>query len=311
MSRCPITYEDITDNTRYSEQGLRLLSPRLKALKLFPYSASEQRTQAQALASKLSIQGIQPKLSTVLNVKDETFEIAERGGRYILKPQVPDYKHLPENEDLTMRLAALVNINTPVHGLIYSKDETLTYFIKRFDRRGQKEKLHIEDFAQLSNESRDTKYESSMEKVAEVIEQHCTFPAIEKVKLFKRTLFSFLIGNEDMHLKNLSLIVDEDRIRLSPAYDLVNTTTVLAKPREELALPVNGKKRNLTRNDLFRSFAKEHLGISGTALADVEGEFRQSIPQWELLIKRSFLPNSEQERYLNLVRERTARMALA
>ena len=150
---------------------------------------------------------MQPKLSAALNVRDGVFEVVDLGGRYILKPQVERYKHLPENEDVTMRLAATVGIEIPLHGLVYSKDGSLTYFIRRYDRKGQKDKVHVEDFAQLSGASRDTKYDSSMERVADIVEKFCTFPAIEKLKLFKRTVFSFLVGNEDMHLKNFSLIV--------------------------------------------------------------------------------------------------------
>ncbi len=78
----------------------------------------------------------------------------------------------------------------------------MTYFVKRFDRIGHRQKLSLEDFAQLSDEDRYTKYNSSMEKVIAVIENFCTFPRIECVKLFKLTLFNFLIGNEDMYLKN-------------------------------------------------------------------------------------------------------------
>jgi serine/threonine-protein kinase HipA len=72
------------------------------------------------------------------------------------------------------------------------------------------------------------------------------------VKLFARTLFSFLAGNEDMHLKNFSLIARGEKVELTPAYDLVNTTIALRAAREELALPLQGKKSKLTRNDLLR-----------------------------------------------------------
>src|SRR5688572_8132433 len=105
---CPISYEKISKNRRYSDKGLRLLSPKLKELKDFPYSAEEQRREAEFHSSKISIQGVQPKLSALLNIKESVFEIAERGGRYILKPQTERFPFLPENEDLTMRLAVLV-----------------------------------------------------------------------------------------------------------------------------------------------------------------------------------------------------------
>lgn len=132
----------------------------------------------------------------------ECFEIVELGGTFILKPPHPIYDELPQNEDVTMRLAKSVGIEVPFHGMIYNIDDSLTYLIKRFDRLPRGHKVATEDFSQLMGHSRDTKYESSMEKLIPVIEKHCTFPLLEKMKLFRRTLFNFLVGNEDMHLKN-------------------------------------------------------------------------------------------------------------
>jgi serine/threonine-protein kinase HipA len=157
MNRCPITYQDIPSGARYSGDGLRLLSRRLNDLKELPYSAEEQVREAIARATKMSIQGVQPKLSARLNVAAEIFDIVDTGGRYILKPQI-HYPEVPQNEDLTMKLAEIAGIEVPVHGLVYSKDRTLTYFIERFDRSGGKEKVPVEDFAQLLGMTRDDKY---------------------------------------------------------------------------------------------------------------------------------------------------------
>lgn len=104
-----------------------------------------------------------------------------------------------------MRLAANVGLEVPVHGLVYCADGTKTYFVRRFDWVAN-QKLALEDFAQFAEANRATKYNASMEDVAKTIDKFCTFPAIEKMKLFKLTIFSFLIGNEDMHLKTFSLL---------------------------------------------------------------------------------------------------------
>ena len=102
----------------------------------------------------MSIQGVQPKLSAKLNVKDKVFDIVDRGGEYILKPQNNFYPELPENESLTMKLAELIGIEVPLSGMIYSSDGKFTYFIRRFDRYGRNKKLSVEDFAQLAGKSR-------------------------------------------------------------------------------------------------------------------------------------------------------------
>lgn len=196
IRRCPITYEPLSaeERGRYSKKGLRRLSSALTSLHDLESSAEEQRREALARATKLSIQGVQPKLSARLAVRKGHFELIDRGGTYILKPQTELFLHLPENEDLSMRLAKTVGIEVPLHGLIYSADDSLTYFIKRFDRVARAGKLAVEDFAQLSGHFRTTKYDFSMERLAPILERYCTFPAVEKLELFRRTLFSFLIG---------------------------------------------------------------------------------------------------------------------
>src|SRR6516164_2950694 len=169
MNRCPITYEPLPDGVTYSQQGLKLLNRNLTSLAPLEFNAEQQRQEAINRAGKMSIQGLQLKLSLVLRIRGARFEVVNRGGRYILKPQSMDFSELPENEDVTMRMAAALGIEVPVHGLIRSVDDSFAYFIKRFDREGR-DRLPVEDFAQLSGESRETKYDSSMEKVAAVID---------------------------------------------------------------------------------------------------------------------------------------------
>ncbi|RUR09265.1 HipA domain-containing protein [Legionella septentrionalis] len=308
MKRCLITYDIISDQENYSQRGLRLLSPQLKKLNPLELSAGEQRQEALDRVGKMSIQGVQKKLSAQLKVKAGCFEIVDQNGHYILKPQSEIYAELPENEAITMCLAKTVGLEVPVHGLVYSKDNSMTYFIKRFDRIGHNKKLAVEDFAQLSGEDRHTKYKSSMEKVIVVIKEFCTFPKIEFVKLFKLTLFNFLIGNEDMHLKNFSLITKDKKISLSPAYDLLNSTIVQKKPKEEIALPLRGRKNNLTKHDFFKYFAVEQLALNPKIIDEILHEFRQAIPRWRQLIGFSYLSRPMQEKYLQLLHERCTRL---
>lgn len=310
MKRCPITYEIISDQENYSRKGLLQLSPQLKELQPLTYSAAEQREVAIQYVGKMSIQGVQHKLSAKLKVKLGKFEVVEHGGNYILKPQSYEYPELPENEALSMSLAAVAGFNVPVHGLIYSKDGSMTYFVKRFDRISHNKKLALEDFTQLLQLSREVKYASSMEKVAEVIQQFCTFPKVEWRKLFKLTLFNFLIGNEDMHLKNFSLITKNGIVELSPAYDLVNSTIALGQAKEEIALSIRGKKNNLRRNDFANYFAAERLSLNEATISSVFKEIEQVMPGWEKLIQNSFLSASMKKKYQALLDERWERLAV-
>jgi len=303
MKRCPITYETC-GKSLYSEKGLRLLSQNLERLELLEYTAAEQRSEAMARATKLSIQGVQPKLSAILNIKDSRFELVDTGGKYILKPQHHIYPQLPENEDVTMRMAKAAGINVPLHGMIWSKDRSLTYFIKRFDRAGHKDKIPLEDFAQLAGLSRDTKYNYTMEKLILLIDEFCTFPVIEKAKLFRLVLFNFLTGNEDMHLKNFSVIRNGNKIELSPAYDLVNSTIVLKGGAEEIALSLAGKKRKLTRKVLVDYFGKERCGLTDKIVNNILTEINQAKKTWFFMLDNSFLNSEFKEKYRILLEKR-------
>ncbi len=315
MTICPITLDPIPDGgLRYSKQGLRRLSRTLADLEPLNYTIDQQLKEAAARAQKMSIQGVQPKLSAVLRVKQGKFEIVDTGGRFILKPCPPHFREVPANEALTMTLAQLSGIEIPDHGLVYATDESVTYWIRRFDRTSRGQKLPQEDFSQIQGLSRDTKYESSMEQVVKTIERHCTFPAIEKQKLARLTLFCFLTGNEDMHLKNFSLVTRTRKghpvVELSPAYDLLNSTIVLRNVDEETALPIHGKKRHLTRNDLIRCFCIQRCGLSQKALEKLLSSLSKSMGDWEPLIQRSFLSADLKEAYLEVVKERSSRLDL-
>ncbi len=306
MNLCPIIYQPCI--RVYSKQGLKLLSRRLTGLKDLPFTAQELRREAAARSDKMSIQGVQPKLSAKLNIKEQRFDFVDQGGHYILKPQTADYLEVPENEDITMRFARVAGIEVPLHGLLYGRDRQLNYFIRRFDRVGRKNKVHVEDFAQLAGLSRETKYRSSMEQVAGLIDRYCTFPAVERLKLFRLILFCFLIGNEDMHLKNFSVIYRDDVIGLSPAYDLLNTTIALPHPEEELALPLNGKKNRLKQQDFVDYFGGNRLQLTNRVIDKVMLELKQARATWEQLLAVSFLSEQMKEKYLSVMEDRFLRL---
>jgi len=258
----------------------------------------------------MSIQGVQPKLSAIIRPTAGKFEIVDRGGKFILKPNPLPYREVPANEALTMSMAASVGIEVPPHGLVPAVDGSWVYFVKRFDREGRKRRLHVEDFAQLSGATRDTKYDSSIEKVAALVEEYCTFPAIEKLVLARRLLFSFVTGNEDMHLKNFSIIVENDVVRLSPAYDLLNTSLVLGDPAEESALPLGGKKTKLSHKLWVDYFMSDRLQLRPTDIGRILADFESGMVSWVSLIVRSHLSEGAKQDYVLLVGERMKRLGL-
>ena len=186
--KCPITYENIDSHQKtsspYSLKGLHHLDKKLNTLKKFEYTQDEQLDKITKPETRISISGKHPKLLVDLNKNEKRFEIAMSGGRYILKPQNPKWPQMPENEDLTMKLAGCMGIETPTHGLLCCKGGYFSYFIRRFDRGDYPYKIPLEDFAQLQEKTRESKYDSSMEKVADTVEQYCSFPCCRKKRAF-------------------------------------------------------------------------------------------------------------------------------
>ena len=306
MNRCPITYE-LCGIEKYSEKGLRLIAPKLTTLKELPFSAAEQRQEAANRAKKLSIQGVQPKLSAVISVVNQQFEIVDLFGNYIIKPQSDIFPELPENEDVTMKMAKTFSLEVPLHGMLYSKDGSLSYFIKRFDRYGKNKKQATEDFAQLTGNSRDTKYNFTMEKTVTVIDEFCTFPVIEKADFFRRILFCFVTGNEDMHLKNFSVITKNGKTTLTPAYDFLNSSIAIKNPEEELALSLKGKTSNFKSADFIEYYAKERLELNEKTIDTILSNMNKSKSKWIELVEISFLSDGMKEKYLKLMKNRLNR----
>jgi len=310
MANCPINLEPLPAGRSYSEAGLRSIHSKLKHLEPLEYSYAAQLAEVRQRSDKMSIQGVQPKLSAVLKLKDSSFALVDRGGRFILKPNPLAYEEVPANEALTMRMAAEVGIEVPAHGLLRAEDDSCVYFVKRYDRLGRTGKVHVEDFAQLSGATRVTKYDSSLERVVQLVEQFCTFPAIEKPKLAKRLLFCFLTGNEDMHLKNFSIWMQDAVVSLTPAYDLLNSTLVLENAKEESALPLQGKKRKLTKELWLDYFCKERLKLNEGQIDKIIKDLQKAMPAFNRLIKQSLLSEDRQAGYRTILHARAKKLGL-
>ena len=310
MANCPINLEPLPAGRSYSEAGLRSIHSKLKHLEPLEYSYAAQLAEVRQRSDKMSIQGVQPKLSAVLKLKDSSFALVDRGGRFILKPNPLAYEEVPANEALTMRMAAEVGIEVPAHGLLRAEDDSCVYFVKRYDRVGRTGKVHVEDFAQLSGATRVTKYDSSLERVVQLVEQFCTFPAIEKPKLAKRLLFCFLTGNEDMHLKNFSIWMQDGVVSLTPAYDRLNSTLVLENAKEERALPLQRKKRKLTKELWLDYFCKERLKLNEGQIDKIIKDLQKAMPAFNRLIKQSLLSEDRQAGYRTILHARAKKLGL-
>ena len=248
-----------------------------------------------------SISGAQRK--GLFHLKNGVLYPKSKSSQYIIKPQ-GDYPYLPQNEHLTMAIAKSIGFSTPPFGIFNIKKIGMVFIIKRFDITEEGKHLRLEDFAQVLNQLRAKKYLSSYEKLAKGIRLHSFAPTIDLFEMWKRLLFSFFIGNGDMHLKNWSLIELTSMkgiFRLSPCYDFLNTRLPLHDEDIDLALSLNGKKHKITK-DLFVEFATQnniqHL------IDDVFSDLKNWMNKTEDLVQHSYLSEELKEKYLDIVKSR-------
>ena len=272
---------------------------------VLPYTSKEVRALAdEVVRSQTAVTGVQPKLSLDFDQmchSPKRFTIVGLWGRFILKPQTEHYSHLPELEDVSMHLAEIAKIETVPHGLIRFCE--LCYITRRVDRTEQGEKLPMEDMCQLSERLTEYKYKGSHEQIAKLISRYSSVPKLDLVKYWEQVLFSWLIGNADMHLKNYSLYAPMgNEYRLTPAYDLLSTALVIPKDTEELALTLCGKHRKLTRQHFLEAMIAS--GLDEKVCDNIFARFQRIRPEWEACIRQSFLPKEMQEQYIQLIKNR-------
>jgi serine/threonine-protein kinase HipA len=280
---------------------------------LFPYSLDQMTDLAENIVERsIAVPGVQPKLS--LSLINNALEdgkngrltiVGALGGNYIFKPPSEHFPEMPQNEHVTMRIAEAFGIQTVKSSLIRLESGELSYITKRIDRTEDGEKIHMLDMFQIL-EAFD-KYKSSMEKIGKALGRYSSNTLLDKLFFFEIGLFSFLTGNNDMHLKNFSMINHADNWSLSPAYDLLNVAIVNPDDDEELALTLEGKKKKLRREHF------EKLGDGmGLNRKQISGVFRRFLKYKEIAVQwidHSFLSDEYKEKYKILLEKRYAVIA--
>lgn len=281
---------------------------------ILEYTQDEMFQLAEkVIKSQKTVTGVQPKLSLTSkkmtnNSVVEKFTIVGLWGDYILKPQTELYEHLPEIEDLTMHLASLTKIKSVNHSLIRLKSGELAYITKRIDRIKDK-KLHMEDMCQITERLTEHKYKGSHEQIAKAIRKYSNNPGLDVINYYELVVFCFLTGNNDMHLKNFSLIKSKNlKYNFAPAYDLVASELVVEGDDEELALTLNGKKKKLKREDF--SMAMKSSGINQKSIENIFAKFAKAIESWYSLIDDSFLNDIFKEKYCNMINKKIKQLEL-
>lgn len=277
------------------------------------YSLDQMDELAKHVVERsVAVPGVQAKLSMSL-VKETTKKSDTRltvvgalGGNYIFKPPSDRFPEMPENEHVTMRMAEAFGIRVVPSSLIRLASGELSYITKRIDRTDGGEKIHMLDMFQIT-EAFD-KYKSSMERIGKALDSYSDNTLLDKIFYFELALFSFVTGNNDMHLKNFSMMRSSIGWALSPAYDLLSVVIVFPDDKEELALTLVGKKKKLKR---------EHFEQLGKTLELTEkqiiGVFKRMVRNKSKamdLIDRSFMSERMKHAYKQVLETRYRQLGL-
>lgn len=320
LKYCPGTLAD--GFTTYSPLCLKKVFRNKKVSHILPYPKPQSNEEMEELfmenRKRISISGVQEKLSLLLEKNQLRLTKESEQGEYILKPIPRDLKKIdqvPANEHLTMQIAAQVyRINTAANALIFFADGTPAYITKRFDFKEDGTKWGVEDFASLTGKTKDNfganyKYDFSYEEIGELIKLYVPTWRIELEKYFTLLIFNYLFSNGDAHLKNFSLIetLKGDYV-LSPAYDLINTR--LHVDDTDFALSKGLFKDNFCskRHEISGHIHKDdfielgkRIGLNELRISILLAPFLIKQPFVETLVNHSFLTAANKRAYLQMI----------
>ena len=205
-----------------------------------------------------------------------------------------------------MHLAEIAKIKVVPHTLIRLKDGSLGYLTKRIDRTADGEKRPMEDMCQLTERQTEYKYKSSYEQIAKVIAKYSYTPLLDQTDFYEQVFFSWMVGNNDMHLKNFSLYAPNGKWGLAPAYDLLNVSLVNPKDTEELALTLNARKKHIKKSDFVKAMALS--GIAPKVFDNMVAKYNKLLPKFNEVICMSFLNADDKELYMQSIVARLGRM---
>ena len=298
----------------------------MKVLSVLDFDApkADNLEMFQEHSKRLSISGVQLKYS--LRLEKDKLILSEQHGQYILKP-IPSSRHLiniedaPENEHLTMQMAEqLFKIMSAANGLILFRDEQPAYITRRFDVKSDGSKFMQEDFAQLTNRTKQShgetfKYDGTYSEIGLLIKRFvaAAMPALEK--FFQLIVFNYVVSNGDAHLKNFSLMRKENgEYQLTPAYDLMST--VIHTPQEsdtalnlydgDLNSPFYAKYGYYGREN-FKEFAKG-LGIIEKRAERIIDSFLLKKKEMEDFVEESFLSENVKQLYISNLADKLKRI---
>lgn len=322
---CPSLLQEGFDT--YSPKAAKTLFKGTKVNPILKFDIDEFRNIGEITDAihRISVSGVQEKFPAI--IKSGEIRIADEKERstHILKPApwdktLLDRKMIPANEHLTMQIASQVyDLQTAANGLCFTSKGQPEYITRRFDIRPDGSKLPMEDFASLIGKNEQTaghhfKYNGSYEDIAKAIRANVAAWMVDMERFFELVVFNYIYANGDAHLKNFSLISDEQDFRLAPAYDLLNTS--LHVNGDDFGLD-GGLSPDIEKSDVFEKTGhpcRLDFERFGNKIGLVERRMNKildkyiSLPDGAIrLIARSFLPDKAKRNYTRIVKERINR----
>jgi serine/threonine-protein kinase HipA len=321
MSSCRITLDPLGGDERhagYGDRPFRALFGNLKVEPRLPFSRSDFFREGPRLAQGISISGVQQKLS--LRISDaQELVLTRTDGAFILKPSPPEYPHAAENEHCAMLTGRLLGIPTAECALVEFSDGELAYLVRRFDRTPAG-KLPQEDLAQGFGLASDAKYDRSCQEALQLMRDMSGGKAAVVLDGWKRIVHAYLIGNDDLHLKNLSLQrLPGNRShhydRLTPNYDSLATH---AFPNHSLlgalALDLLLEERDGHFSESYQRrgfYARpdflelgRRVGLRPLPMESFLGLIESRRLGLRALVQRSFMPEAMRSRVLEILEDR-------
>lgn len=303
MNLCRILMKPLKKNelnSSYSKEGLFQLTGNKKFNPQLPFSRQDFITNKPKKQQGMSISGFQPKLQLI--IENEQFNSIDQQGSYILKPSPEDYPFLAENEHATMRVMAELGFDVPANGLFPFLEEPskteLAFVIKRFDRDENNNPIHQEqlDGAMSIKEKygkigTDNQQYVSYERIVKFILKQTENNLALQRELFRRIVYAYLLSNNDLHLRNFSLLYPKNNIRqLAPIYDFVSVAPYLEVFNSSLlALPLLEREEGGALAHGFNTQYGEYIG-------DDFVEFGENIGLNKKVIIQKLIPEITKER---------------
>lgn len=251
---------------------------------------------------RFSLAGVQLKFSAVMEASGGlTIPAHGVGGSWIVKLPSTRFPSVPENEYVMLELARAAGITVPEIKLVPGRDirglpeaaarmDGKALVVKRFDRAEGGRRIHMEDFAQVFGLFPDDKYgHRSYANIASVLWAETGEEGT--YEFVRRLVFSVLIGNGDMHLKNWSLLYPDGRTPiLSPAYDFVATFPYIHGDKLGLSFGGSQSLKEITVDQVRRFTDVAHLPVSPVWEIVRETQERTAAA-WKTLDHKDFLPS--------------------